>query len=106
MRIAETKNEPVEALADYYLNKATCARMIDSEKRFQNMAKLINDYHVDAVIYISLKFCDNNLIDWNYQKKRLSEKNIPVLFLETERMVSNMGQVRTRIQAFLESAML
>ena len=70
------------------------------------MMGLVERYPVDAVIYASLKFCDSSLIDFQYQKKRLSEKNIPVLFLETERMVSNMGQIRTRIQAFLESAMM
>ncbi len=98
--------EPLAALADYYLDKATCAAFFDSAKRFDHMMGLVEQYHVDAVIYVSLKFCDNNLIDWHYQQKRLSEKNISVLFLETERMVSNMGQIRTRIQAFFESAML
>lgn len=98
--------DPLAALSDYYLDKATCAALFDSGKRFDHMMGLVEQYQVDAVIYSSLKFCDNNLIDFHYQKKRLSEKNIPVLFLETERMVSNMGQIRTRIQAFLESAMM
>lgn len=96
--------EPVAALADYYLDKATCARMIDSEKRFDHMWRLIEDYYVDSVIYVSLKFCDSNLIDYYYQKKRLAEKDVPVLFIETERTPTNIGQLRTRIQAFLESA--
>lgn len=104
--MVDENEDPLVALADYYLDKATCASFFDSGKRFDHMMSLVDKYHVDAVIYVALKFCDNNLIDWNYQKKRLSEKNIPVLFLETERMVSNMGQIRTRIQAFLESAML
>ncbi len=104
--IVDENKDPLTALADYYLDKATCAALFDSGKRFDHMMELIEQYRVDAVIYSSLKFCDNNLIDFHYQKKRLAEKNIPVLFLETERMVSNMGQIRTRIQAFLESAMI
>ncbi|MCG8615932.1 MAG: 2-hydroxyacyl-CoA dehydratase family protein [Desulfobacterales bacterium] len=97
---------PLTALADYYLDKTTCAALFDSGKRFDHMMDLVNQYRVDAVVYVSLKFCDNNLIDFHYQQKRFAEKQIPVLFLETERMASNMGQIRTRIQAFLESAML
>jgi benzoyl-CoA reductase/2-hydroxyglutaryl-CoA dehydratase subunit BcrC/BadD/HgdB len=102
----DTEKEPVKALADYYLDKATCARMIDSQKRFENIWRLIKDYNVNSVIYVSLKFCDSNLIDFHYQKKHLIEKKIPVLFLETERFVSNMGQIQTRIQAFFESLLL
>lgn len=102
----DESKDPLTALSDYYLDKATCAALFDSDKRFDHMMELIKKYRVDAVIYVSLKFCDNNLIDFHYQKKRLSEKKMPVLFLETERMVSNMGQIRTRIQAFLESAMI
>ncbi len=95
--------EPVKALSDYYLEKATCARMADSEKRFNHMWQLIEDYNVQSVIYISLKFCDSNLIDFYYQKKRLYERDIPVLLIETERTPTNLEQIRTRIQAFLES---
>lgn len=104
--MVDEEKEPLEALSDYYLDKATCAALFDSGKRFDHMMGLIGQYKVDAVVYVSLKFCDNNLIDWHYQQKRLQEKEIPVLFLETERAVSNMGQIRTRVQAFLESAML
>lgn len=102
----DENKEPLAALSDYYLDKATCAALFDSGKRFDHMMELIREYRVDAIIYVSLKFCDNNLIDFHYQQKRLAEKKIPLLFLETERVAANMGQIRTRIQAFLESAML
>ncbi len=98
----DTTKEPFEALAEYYLGKAQCARMADSEKRFENIVTLVRDYHADSVIYFSLKFCDNNLIDFPYQKKRLNESGIPVLFLEGERTLVNIHQYKTRIQAFLE----
>ena len=96
-------NSVVGALADYYLDKATCARMVDSEKRFNHICNLIAEYRVDAVVYFSLKFCDNNLIDFSYQKKKLNEKGIPLLFLETERATTNINQIKIRLQAFLET---
>lgn len=98
----EITKEPVKALAEYYLNKAPCARMADSEKRSKDILKLVKDYKVDAVIYFALKFCDSNLIDFPYQKNKLSEAGIPVLFLEGERTMVNLGQLKTRVQAFLE----
>ena len=97
------ESDPVEALSEYYLEKATSARMTDSKKRFSHMHDLITEYNADSVIYFSLKFCDNNLMDFPYLKKRLNEHGIPVLFLEIERTMANLEQIKTRIQTFLES---
>jgi benzoyl-CoA reductase/2-hydroxyglutaryl-CoA dehydratase subunit BcrC/BadD/HgdB len=73
----DTQTDPVTALAEYYLEKATCARMLDSEKRFNHLWQLIEDYNVESVIYITLKFCDSNLIDFYYQKKAIGRKRYP-----------------------------
>jgi benzoyl-CoA reductase/2-hydroxyglutaryl-CoA dehydratase subunit BcrC/BadD/HgdB len=98
----DPEQEPISALADYYLSKATCARMADSQMRYDHLKILIKTYKIDAVIYFSLKFCDNNLIDFPYQRQRLIEDGIPVLFIEGERILVNINQLKTRIQAFLE----
>ena len=101
-QVAE-EGDPIDALADYYLDKATCARMIDSEKRFNHIWNLVQTYEIRSVIYFTLKFCDNNLFDFPFQKKRLNERGIPVFFIEAERAVENIEQLKTRIDAFLES---
>jgi len=98
----DLNKDPITALADYYLEKAPCARMIDSDKRRNHILKLIEEYKVDAVIYFSLKFCATNLLDFSYQKEQLKKRGIPVLFLEGERFVVNFSQLKTRIQAFME----
>ncbi len=94
--------DPMEALAEYYLQKSSHSVMADSEERCNHILKLIKDYNVDAVIYFSLKFCDNNLIDFPYQKNKLNEHGIPVLSLEGERTLVNLHQIKTRVQAFIE----
>lgn len=94
--------DPVTALTDYYLEKAPCARMIDSDKRFNHIWKLIEEYNVDGVIYFSLKFCSTNLIDFPYLEEKLKQRGISVLFLEGERTLINFSQLKTRIQAFIE----
>lgn len=101
-RVSED-GDPVEALGEYYVGKATCARMIDSEKRFDHLWSLIREYDVHSVVYLSLKFCDSNLLDFPYIRQRLGEKGVPVLFLEPELGGANLGQISTRIQAFMET---
>ncbi|SHK22902.1 2-hydroxyacyl-CoA dehydratase subunit D [Paramaledivibacter caminithermalis] len=98
-------NEPIDAIADYYLDKATCARMLDINKRFEHLYKLIQEYNVDSVIYFSLKFCDTNLMDYPIIRKKLNEKGIPVLFIEGEQHMTNIESIKTRIQTFLETRM-
>lgn len=98
----DINKEPLEALADYYLEKSPCARMADSDKRAENILQLVRDYKADAVIYFALKFCDSNLMDFPYQKDRLNKAGVPVLFIEGERVLVNLSQLKTRIQAFLE----
>jgi bzd-type benzoyl-CoA reductase N subunit len=98
----DQNEDPVKALADYYLHKAPCAIMIDTERRIDHMRKLVNAFRADAVIYFSIKFCSTNLLDMSSIKDKLNESGIPVLFLEGERSLVNAGQLKTRIQAFLE----
>jgi benzoyl-CoA reductase/2-hydroxyglutaryl-CoA dehydratase subunit BcrC/BadD/HgdB len=97
--------EPVAAIADYYLEKNTSARRLDTDVRMQHILDLVREYRVDSIIYYALKFCDTNLHDYPYIKERLREEKIPVLFIEGERNVTNIAGMRTRIQTFLESRM-
>jgi benzoyl-CoA reductase/2-hydroxyglutaryl-CoA dehydratase subunit BcrC/BadD/HgdB len=97
--------DPVAAIADYYLEKNTSARRLDTDVRLQHLLDLVHEYKVDSVIYYALKFCDINLHDYPYIKDRLRREKIPVLFIEGERNTSNIAGTRTRIETFLESRM-
>lgn len=91
------------SLAERYLTRAPCARMIDSERRFNYLQSLIKKYNVDAVIYYALKFDDAYLFEFPLLRRWLLDTGIPVLFIEGDRRLGYLGQVKTRIQAFLES---
>jgi benzoyl-CoA reductase/2-hydroxyglutaryl-CoA dehydratase subunit BcrC/BadD/HgdB len=97
--------EPVKAIADYYLEKNTCARVIDSNRRLNHLLELIEEYEAESVIYFSLKFCDTNLLDFPFIRDRLMERGIPVLFIEGERHMTNIENVKTRIMTFIEARM-
>ncbi|MBN2535778.1 MAG: 2-hydroxyacyl-CoA dehydratase [Spirochaetales bacterium] len=97
--------DPVEAIADYYYEKGSCARIIDTERRFNHMMNLIKEYGIESVIYFSLKFCDTNFMDFPYFKNKLAQNGIPVLLIEGEQNMTNIENLRTRIQTFLETRM-
>jgi len=50
-----------------------------------------------------MKFCDIWAAENLLFKRSLQESGIPVLSLEREYMLGNVGQMKTRIQAFLET---
>ena len=56
----------------------------------------------DGVIYCQMKFCDPEEFDYPWVKKACDKAGVPVLNLEVEQNTETAGQVRTRVQAFVE----
>lgn len=105
-KISEMKhisnNDPLRSLAEYYLNKIPCPRMMNLEKRWEYLLKIIRSYQVKGVIFYNLKFCDTSMFELPLLREKLQRYKIPSLCLEGEFVPSNSGRIKTRIQAFLE----
>jgi len=103
--------EPVDAkgdlmlnLARAYLKRPSCPRMVDDVgERGEFVKQMVKDFKVDGVIFQRIRYCDLWGGQLLYTKKDLREAGIPLLILEREYMMRDVGQVRTRVQAFLET---
>lgn len=102
VKIDEDK-EPLIAIAEHTMAKTDCPRMMDFDGRLQRILESVEEYKVDGVIIETIKFCDTWSVEASELRKCLREHNIPVLRLEREYRMTNEGQLRTRVQAFLES---
>ena len=96
------KSDPLTALAEGYLRRIPCGRMENNADRFNFILDEVEHSGAQGVIYASLKFCDHFLIDYPALKELLDERGIPSLFIEGEYFSFDKGQVKTRIEAFLE----
>lgn len=67
------------------------------------VGKLADTLHPDAVIQFCHWGCKQSSGGSLLLKEKLNEMNIPMLLLETDYTRQSNGQVRTRIEAFLES---
>jgi benzoyl-CoA reductase/2-hydroxyglutaryl-CoA dehydratase subunit BcrC/BadD/HgdB len=94
--------EPLKALAEGYLDIAPCARMKPLHDRLDFSEKLALEYRVDAVIYVSLKFCSCYSLSKSNFLKRFQKLGIPVLDISIDYSQSDLGQLRTRVEAFFE----
>ena len=104
-QVDEQAKDPMEAIARYYLKeRPPCARMIgDHPRRLEFVREMLDAFKVDGVVFQRLKFCDLWGGEGYMLRRALREAGIPVLSLEREYVLSGLGQLKTRVQAFLES---
>jgi bzd-type benzoyl-CoA reductase N subunit len=103
--VDERAADPAEALARYYIQeRPTCPRMNgDQPRRAKFLRDLIQEFQVDGVIGERMLFCDFWCAEHYMNKLDLKEAGVPFLQLDREYITSGKGQLRTRIQAFLET---
>ena len=104
-QVDEQAEDPLEAIARYYLQeRIPCARMIgEHPRRLEFMREMLDTFKVDGVVFQRLKFCHLWGGEGYLLRRALRESGVPILSLEREYVLSGLGQLRTRVQAFLES---
>lgn len=96
-----TLDELIEAIVDRYF-KIDCAIFTPNRDRLDHILEMFEAYQADGVIHYCLQFCQPYLIESMVIEKALETKNIPVLRIETDYTSEDVGQLRTRLEAFLE----
>jgi bzd-type benzoyl-CoA reductase N subunit len=101
----EETADPIQALAQYYLaDRPSCPRMIDTQvKRRDFTVDLAREANCDGIIGEKMMFCDMWQVEQFMMTMDLQEREIPFLKLEREYITSGTGQLKTRVQAFIES---
>lgn len=94
-------DDQYDAIADRYLG-VNCACFTPNEARIEDIIRLAKEYNVDGVIDVHLKFCTLYDTESRSVAEALKEEGIPCLEIETDYSDSDAGQLRTRIEAFLE----
>ena len=99
----DTKLPPMEALARYYISgRPPGARIWPAGKRFEHIFNMAGQYKVDGVISEILRYDGEYGHDKLFLDKEMKERGIPILELDVEYGESGSGQMRTRVEAFLE----
>lgn len=97
----ETITDLIKNLADRYL-KINCACFTPNEGRMDDVIRYAQEYRVDGVIEYNLSFCHTYAVEHDRLEKALNEKGIPHILIETDYSTEDSGQIKTRIEAFLE----
>ncbi|WP_043588285.1 2-hydroxyacyl-CoA dehydratase subunit D [Geminisphaera colitermitum] len=94
--------DPYQALADGYLDQSPCARQRPLGDALDFSARLAQDYNVDGVLYVFLKFCACYGVSQKSFIDRFHELGLPVLALSSDYSESDRGQLLTRLEAFID----
>ena len=103
-------NDDEDALTQicrHYMEVSECARYISDEKvlqRRETSDRLAKEFGAEGIIYEQMKYCDY----WGFERALVShimhdEYGWPVLSVDRLYNNGNSGQLRTRVQAFVES---
>lgn len=96
-------NDMVDSLADKYLKPCTCPIFTRNEDRKRRLLELAKSFAVDGVVYQAFAGCQVYEMEQRSIAETLNKAGIPMLFVETDYSPDDMGQLSTRIEAFLES---
>ena len=97
----EPNADPLDAIVKFNMNRCVCCTMNPIEKRYDFLKELIDEFNVEGVIYFNVKYCHPCVYE-SFTFKNKLEEDVPVLILEAEHSLSGMGQLKTRVQAFIE----
>ena len=97
----------LEQILLHYMHTSQCPRYMSQDKvncRKEYVRQLVEEYHADGVVYEQLKFCEY----WGYERALAShiitnDFGIPSVSVDRQYTANASGQLRTRIQAFVES---
>jgi len=96
-----TVEEMMDAIVDRYF-EVDCAIFTPNPQRLDHIQEMATAYNAQGVIHYGLQFCQPYLMESIPVEKALEEKNIPCLRVETDYGMEDAGQLKTRVEAFIE----
>jgi benzoyl-CoA reductase subunit C len=94
--------DPIEALYRFENRRPLCTCTHPMEARLEHLQELIDEFAVEGIIYFNLKYCHPLAYEAPIVKEEFEGKGIQSIILEVGHDMSGHGQLRTRIQAFIE----
>jgi benzoyl-CoA reductase/2-hydroxyglutaryl-CoA dehydratase subunit BcrC/BadD/HgdB len=91
----------IDALTDKYLD-INCACFTPNSDRMDDVVRLAQEYKADGIIQYNLQFCAPYQIEATLVERAAKAAGIPVLRIDTDYSSGDIGQLSTRVEAFME----
>ncbi len=97
-----TERAMIDAITDKYLYPCTCPCFTPNLEREENIFNEVETGGVEGVVFHALQGCHLHSIDSSRISIMLKDKSIPVLALRSEYSDGDIGQMKVRVEAFIE----
>jgi benzoyl-CoA reductase/2-hydroxyglutaryl-CoA dehydratase subunit BcrC/BadD/HgdB len=97
----DTVDALIDRLVDRYLT-IDCAVFTPNPGRAEHALQIARNTMADGVIHYGLQFCTPYQMEAPGLERRLEESGVPVLLVDTDYSAEDAGQLRTRVEAFVE----
>lgn len=96
-----TLDGQLAAIADRQL-ETHCACFTPNDERTDDILMLARDWAADGVVHYNLQFCHTFANEAVKVERALASKGVPLMRIETDYSDEDMGQLKNRVDAFLE----
>ena len=97
----DTVEDLLNTLTERYFN-IDCAIFTPNPSRLEYIKEMSKKLKADGVIHYSLQFCQSYIMESGPVGKDLEKSGVPTILLETDYSEQDAGQLKTRIEAFVE----
>lgn len=99
----EKLNDPILALAHRYLRRTPCPSNGPLEQRLEYIEFMVKEFKAQGVVTFAERFCDPILYDSVHIRNMLSKNGIPITVIDYENPTQEIGRIKNRLEAFIES---
>jgi benzoyl-CoA reductase/2-hydroxyglutaryl-CoA dehydratase subunit BcrC/BadD/HgdB len=103
--LVDPEGQTVDALLDNITERyltIDCAIFSPNPSRLEHIVQMAKAAKVDGVLHYSLQFCQPYQIEAGPVERALEQQGLPTLRVDTDYGQEDVGQLRTRVEAFLE----
>jgi benzoyl-CoA reductase/2-hydroxyglutaryl-CoA dehydratase subunit BcrC/BadD/HgdB len=103
--LVSTEGESVDALIENLVDRAftiDCAVFTPNPTRAEHALQIARDAKADGVIHYALQFCSPYQMEAPLLERHVENGGLPVLRIDTDYSQEDAGQLRTRVEAFVE----
>lgn len=93
--------EMLAQLVERYL-RIDCAVFTPNPSRLEHVKELSGGRRADGVIHYALQFCQPYQMEAGPLQSRMEKDSVPTLCIDTDYSQEDVGQIRTRVEAFIE----
>jgi benzoyl-CoA reductase/2-hydroxyglutaryl-CoA dehydratase subunit BcrC/BadD/HgdB len=97
----KTVDDLLDSITDRYFN-IDCAIFTPNPSRTEYVKEMAKKLKAQGVIHYSLQFCQPYIMESGPVGKALENSGMPTILLETDYSQQDSGQLKTRIEAFVE----